>query len=347
MSFANAWTTLGEQATVSDVTKNVLTVTAHEGSATSGGGANNRHKGWNMLGVPFMSCYTSGTDMYDGEGSADLMTGRMELSGDPAAPYDWETGDVVYVSVPTHDFSEYIQTDITSAKLVPGWSFFIQVGETGNLTFLTTKQREDSDMPIYAPKREQANKPTVKTGIILSGAEASDKTTILVSDKYSADEYEINADLEKMFGNGYTLATYSLSGSTRLAYNAMSHADATNVIPIGYRAPAEGEYTFSIDPRYAESGAFQRVDLIDYLTGELTNLLTSSYTFTSERTQDDNRFALNVVKAPQTTTEVENVEGGKWNEDGALKMIIDDKLFIIRDGKMYDGTGKRVSEINR
>ena len=342
----NAWTTLGEQGSVTSglttTTKNVIEVTAHEGTATSGSGANNRHKGWNMLGVPFMSCYTSGTDMYDGEGSAELMEGRMTLSGDPSDPYGWDSeSDVVYVSVPTHDFSEYIQTDITSAKLVPGWSFFIQVGTTGNLTFLTTKQREDSDMPIYAPMREAS--PIVKTGIVLTDGEKSDQTTLIISDRYSTS-YEIGADLEKMFGNGYTLATYSITGGMQLAFNAMSTTDARQVIPIGFRAPEDGEYTFSLNPRYAEAD-IERVDWIDYQTGEVTNLMMSEYTFTTDRTQDDERFALNVVPRAEVPTGVD--DNNQKSKVESRKLIIDDHVFIIYDGLLYDATGKRVTKINK
>ena len=336
----NSWLALGEQATVSDSTKNVIKVTAHTGTATAGGGANNRHKGWNMVGVPFMSCYTSGKDMYSGVGSADLMSGRMELSGDVSDPYAWETSDVVYVSVPTHDFSEYIQTDITTAQLVPGWSFFIQVGTTGNLTFLTTKQAESSSTPLYAPQRETS--PIVKTGIVLTGGEKSDKTTLLISDKYSSD-YEVGADLEKMFGNGFTLAAYSITNGTMLAFNAMSTEDAKQLIPIGVRLPADGEYTFALNSRYADAD-IERLDLIDYETGTVTNLLMSDYTFTATSCQNDERFALNVVTMQKVATGHDQLQ---TDVDGARKIIMDDKLFIIRDGLLYDATGKRVYNINK
>ncbi len=338
----NSWLALGEQATVSDSTKNVIKVTAHTGTATAGGGANNRHKGWNMVGVPFMSCYTSGTDMYSGVGSADLMSGRMELSGDVSDPYAWETSDVVYVSVPTHDFSEYIQTDITTAQLVPGWSFFIQVGTTGNLTFLTTKQAESSSTPLYAPQRETS--PIVKTGIVLTGGEKSDKTTLIISDRYCT-EYEIGADLEKMFGNGYTLATYSITGGMQLAFNAMSTEDVKQVIPVGVRLPEDGEYTFSLNSQYADAD-IERLDLIDYETGEVTNLMMSDYRFTATRSQNNDRFALNVVPMVKMPTGVEDSDVRNQNSD-VRKIILDDKMFIIRDGLMYDATGKRVVEINK
>ena len=346
LTYNDAWTADGEKGTASygepeaEHTKNVVAVTAHKGTAAT---ANKSNAGWNMLGVPFMSCYSTNEEAMTDGTTTEFINGRLILTGDPSSPLAFDdTDENIYVNVPTHDFSEYLQTEIDEATLLPGWCFMVQIGTSGDLTFLTSAQAESSSTPIYAPRRERAEMPVEKTGIILSGGEASDKTTILVSDKYSAADYEINADLEKLFGNGYTLATYSLSGETRLAYNAMSTSDATAVIPIGYRAPAEGEYTFSINPRYAESGAFSRVDLIDYETSTVTNLLYGPYTFESDRTQDDARFALNVVMAPQTPTDIESISDEGLEMSGAHKMIIDEKLYIILDGKMYDATGKVV-----
>jgi hypothetical protein len=127
-----------------------------------------------------------------------------------------------------------------------------------------------------------------------------------------------------------------------LAYNALSNTDAANVIPIGYRAPAEGEYTFSINPRYAENEAFESVNLIDYETGVVTDLMMYSYTFTTDRTQNDSRFAINVVKRLDTATGVENAQGDDVQSTKVRKLILDDKMYIIRSGEMFDATGKRV-----
>ena len=342
MNVDDAWLAAGEKgtATVSAVstTKNEILVTAYVKEEGTTPIAN---KGWNLIGVPFMSCYTTGAGMYDEENvdePATLIAGRFDYSTGK-----WTEKDPnFYVTVPTHDFTEFKQSPISEAVLMPGWCFFVQVEKTGSLIFLDAQQATSNSSIYEAPRREQSM-PTIKTGIILSGNEASDRTTFLISDKYSAAEYEINADLEKMFGeNSYTLATYSLSGETRLAYNAMSRTDATNVIPIGYRAPAEGEYTFAINPRYAESGDFERIDLIDYETGFVTNLLQSSYTFTSDRTQSDSRFALNVVPSKETPTDIEPVSGDGEPVTGARKVIIDNKLYIILNGKMYDAKGVMV-----
>lgn len=346
--FDNAWTADGEKASYVDGssvthTKNTVAVTAHAGAAAT---ANKRHAGWNMLGVPYMSCYQTGTGMYGGVGDAVLINGKIIVTPGNEDPYSYGGSDVPYVTVPTHDFSEYIQMEIsdTKAELLPGWSFFIQVGTTGNLTFAVDNQRPDEDNPIYAPQRTMDSTMTrIKTGVILSSAdgETSDKFGLIISDRYTQD-YEVGADLEKMFGNGYTLATYSLSQGTRLAFNALSTADAAQVIPVGYRAPEAGQYTFAINPRYATEGLL-RVELIDYQTGDLTDLLTNTYTFTTSRTQDDTRFAIHVTytdpNSEMPTGEAPPIETG---ETLTRKFILNGQLYIQRGTVIYDATGKEV-----
>lgn len=342
LTFDNAWTADGEKATVSDVTKNVVSVTAWEGDATADG--KNANKGWNLLGVPFMSCYTTSADMYADEGSATVIQGKFNFEDGT-----WDSEDKVrYVNVPVHDFSEYVQTDITDddTKLLPGWCFFVQIETSGNLKFLTAQQAQNSSLPIYAPKLEDS--PVVKTGIILSDGEKSDKTTFLISDKYSA-EYEIGEDLEKMFGSAFTLSTYSMMNNTKLAYNALSPDEAKLAIPVGVRIPEDGEYTFSLNPRYEEAN-IERLDLIDYETSQITNLMTDSHTFTMTQGENTERFALNVTMRKETPTGLENGVNDANDANGAnrvRKLIINEKLYILRDGMIFDATGKRVSEINK
>lgn len=343
LSYNDGWTADGELATYSATTKNVIAVTAHTGTAAS---AHNRHKGWNMLGVPFMSCYGNVDDIYSGGGSAALINGELVVNTSADENMEYQSTTIPYVSVPSHDFAEYIQTDISEAELRPGWSFLVQVNTSGNLTFAVGNQQTGDAGQVYAPRRMTEEDVVVKTGIVLSDAESSDKTTFLISSQYSGAEYEIGADLEKMFGTGYTLAVYSLSNDTRLAYNAMSPTDAQQAIPLGFRAPADGEYTFSLNPKYADA-PLERVDLIDYQLGTLTNLLTSSYTFQTGQTQNDTRFALNIVKQKETPTDVETVTGDGLPVNGVYKVLINEQLYIIQGDKMYDATGKRVKGINK
>lgn len=312
LNFNDAWTADGEKgsATYDEAphTKNAIAVTAYSGSAAT---AQPRHAGWNMLGVPYMSCF--------------------------------HTEELPYVSIPSHDFAEYIQIDGAETDLRPGWSFFVQVGADGNMTFSEAGRRTNEVSPIYAPQRT-TDSDIVKTGIILTTAdgESADKLGLIISDSYTA-AYEVGADLEKMFGNGYTLATYSLSGATRLAFNALSRAEAAQVIPVGFRAPETGSYTFAINPRYTTAGLL-RLELIDYQTQEVTDLMTDTYTFTTPRTQDDSRFAIHMAFTDPGSPTPAEVTPSATEQPHALtrKFVKDGCLFIQRGNRIYDATGKEV-----
>lgn len=326
MEVPDAWTTGGEQGTVENITRNQISVTAH---GTDKPTLDDTHKGWNMLGVPYLSYF--GTQNWDGE-SSGIAGGKVVIQ-DGKIMLDDKT--VRYVSVPTYDFSEYIQTRLSSTSLRPGWSFFVQIGKGGTLTFATTNREASS--PLLAPAQSNSEQELT---LLLSHGAKSDHTDLILSDAYTTD-YEIGADLEKMFGEGFTLSVYTLSGNTRLAYNALSREAATQLIPVGFRAPEDGEYTFSL-PEDSPTEGIERMDLIDYETGTLTNLLSAPYTFSTTRTESESRFAITITYSKETPTDTE-APFGKGNKR-IEKVLIQQQLYIIIDGKIYDATGKKVNE---
>jgi len=48
------------------------------------------------------------------------------------------------------------------------------------------------------------------------------------------------------------------------------------------------------------------------------------------------------AKAPQVTTGVDQLDNGDWTLENVQKVIIDEHVFILRGGQMYDVTGKMV-----
>ena len=302
LTYDNAWTTNGEQATVEEQTKNVVDLVAYTGTAAE---ADNIHAGWNMVANPYLSSYGAEEENF-------------------------------YVSIPTHNFSEYIQENVADVSLLPGWSFFVQVAETGTLTFASGNLTADYDMPILAP--QQVIHPVLRTGIILSDNRSSDKTTSLISEQYT-DAYEIGADLEKLLGDSYALAVYSLSSDNRLAFNAMDSTALTSNIPIGVRLPADGTYTFSVNSGYA-SPLIGRMELIDNEQGIVTDLLQDDYTFTASRMQNDQRFALRITLASQMSTRLP--DDAQTALPATRKVISNGHLYIIHANRLYDATGQRL-----
>lgn len=312
MSIVNGWTADGELGSYNDVTRNVVTVTAHTGTAAA---TQQRHAGWNFVADPYLTAF-AGSNISTSEGL-----------------------EVAYASIPTYDFSEYIQTPLSEAVLSPEWGFFVQTATTGTMTFATTGRQQMAPRYLMAENDTPVSRKLQTALVLNSNTDKSDRAGLIISDRYSA-AYEIGADLEKMFGSGYTLATYTLVNGTRLAYNAMSEAEAHQLIPVGYRAPEAGSYTFSLDITDDMAAYFERIDLIDYETGELTNLLTNHYTFITERMQNDSRFAINATIRKVPT----RLDDGIPNMgDGVQKVIYDEHLYIIDHNKVYDGTGSLIT----
>lgn len=337
MRVSDDWFAGGEQTTLDEVTRNIVPVTAHTGTATDiNKGGHQRHAGWNFVANPYLSNFTGGTNSSNVEGS--FINGKIIIN---QGGYDYGGEEVPYVTIPTYDFAHYDQVKLSEATLSPAYSFFVQVGESGPMTFKTAGRQQ---APASIAARNAEERPVkMDIDITLSDNHSSDQTGIIISDRYS-DAYEIGRDLEKLFGSAYNLSVYTLmADNTPLAFQALAIRSNMQVIPVGYRAPEQGEYTFRLNEATSSidllNEQYEQLVLVDYQTGELTNLLISDYTFYSERTQADNRFAIYAVPRQNAPTDLPNAIG---QDKQAQKIIHNGHLYILRDGNVYNGNGQIV-----
>ncbi len=287
------------------------------------------HKGWNLVGNPYMTTIQGADD-------ADLVLGYLKETG--TGPWEWVDDGIRYVTIPSDDGTYYWQQKFTTAELPPFKNFFVQIGTTGELQFgLGTRQ----SMP--ARSTQAAIEKEVEFEILMSNDARQDNTGLLISEEYSP-AYEINADLEKMTGS---LSVYTIFGGYKLAYNALSPINASEWIPIGYIAPAAGEYTFRLDDVEKIVEQVEHVYVIDYDANNIVDLMTDEYKFTTDKEQNNNRFAINVVLSQDkdnTTTGLDMILG---NNAAPIKFIHQDKMYIYNEGIIYDATGKQVTNINK
>jgi hypothetical protein len=221
--------------------------------------------------------------------------------------------------------------------LNPEWSFFVQIGSGGTMNF-TTEGRQQAPAALRA--NAAAANPRIEANLaIIYGEQKADHTGLIIDDRYTSD-YEIGADLEKMFGSAYNTTIYTLSHSTRLAYNALPHQVAQMPIPLGFRAAEEGEYTISLT-NYEEIVGAESIILHDLYTGLKTNLLHLDYTFDTEATQDNNRFVVYIVARDNTATDISTTVGDTLDKQNR-KVLINNHLYIIHEGRMYNGAGQIV-----
>lgn len=332
MSVPNTWFKNGEQAEVGTTVRNTIAVTAHAGAAAT---EHQRHAGWNFVANPYLTSFAGGNVANDG--GLDYINGELIIQGS----YEYTDEEVPYVTVPAYDFAYYSQHKLSDVKLSPEWSFFVQVGTGGTMNF-TTAGRQQAPASIAARNAEE--RPVkMDVDLILSDNHSSDQTGIIISDRYT-DAYEIGRDLEKLFGSAYNLSVYTLmEDNTPLAFQALAIRSSMQVIPVGYRAPEQGEYTFRLNEATSSidllNEQYEQLVLVDYQTGELTNLLYTDYTFYSERTQSNSRFAIYAVPRQNAPTDLPNAIG---SDEEVRKVIYNDHLYILRDGNVYNGMGQKM-----
>ena len=332
MTVPDTWFNNGEQAAVGTTVRNTIAVTAHAGAAAT---KHQRHAGWNFVANPYLTNFTGGNVANDGD--LAYINGELIIEGS----YEYGGEDVPYVTIPAYNFASYSQQKLSEAKLSPAYSFFVQVDHGGTMNF-TTAGRQQAPASIAARNAEE--RPVkMDVDLILSDNHSSDQTGIIISDRYT-DAYEIGHDLEKLFGSAYNLSVYTLmADNTPLAFQALAIRSSMQVIPVGYRAPEQGEYTFRLNEATSSidllNEQYEQLVLVDYQTGELTNLLYTDYTFYSERTQANNRFAIYAVPRQNAPTDLPNAIG---QDKQAQKILHNGHLYILRDGNVYNGNGQIV-----
>ena len=165
---------------------------------------------------------------------------------------------------------------------------------------------------------------------IAQGEEKADQTFVQMQQEGATAEFDMNVDMTKIINSGANI--YTLVGTDRIqtAGNVLPFEETT--VAVGVEIAAEGEYTF----RMPEGTEGMVVELIDYETNTRTNLLLDDYTVTLPAGSNETRFALSM--APEkVATSIENTTTP--SDSNIRKFIIDGKLYLQKDGMLYDAQG--------
>ena len=301
-------------------------VIAHTGAAAM---EETRHAGWNFIANPYLSRF-AGQSVGD---QSNLMIGSIVY-----VDGEWQTiGDVPYVTIPSPNFSKYEQVELAEAVLSPSYAFFVQAAQTAPLSFATVGRQQ------YMPALRAAAVEPLRLPLMLTQATANDRTTLLVSDDYTAN-YEIGKDLEKMFGSAEQVSLYAWSSNTPLAYCAVPWASAIQAIPLGYRARQAGSVTIELSNTATGMDDVASVLLYDQVTGLTTDLLVNAYTFETEVGTHDARFTVMITPKQGATTGCEEVI---LPTDGTYKFLRNGQLYINHRGMVYTVEGRENSRVRQ
>jgi len=263
------------------------------------------HKGWNLVGVPYLSNFAG--------------------SGIGAA----------YLTLRKADGSTYEQKANTAVgrDINPFEAFFIQASTAGtgtDLSFaLANRQLARSMVTDDLSDRVQLN---------LSNATGTDNTN-LIMDNDQSTTYEINQDLEKWLSIGTDIPQiYTLLNGIKYAFNALPINSVHN-LPVGIYTKTNGSATISLNATNAPG--LSSLLLKDNTTGNSTDLMISDYNFTASAGTDNTRFVI-TVQSVTTQNTVETEKSGPTLRSMNGNLWIND-LSVKSNVRVYDTTGRLIA----
>ena len=251
----------------------------------------------------------------------------------------------VYITIPYAEGGKvlYRQQWIDDVTDIPPFTaVFIQGDGQGEMTFNMYPSGGGAPKRSKNADRYETRDHTVLVGLAINGNGQQDMTSLRLRPDFG-EHYKFNLDLLKFTTfNTARPQIYIKTPDDQLAFRAISDSLAANTwIPVGVYCRDAGTYTFSMYDRYAWDEV-EAVYLRDNVTGAETNLLMGNYTITTTgQIYTNTRFAVKVLlrrKVKDTPTMIDHTE----DPNAPRKFFRDGLLYIMRDGKVYDLTGKPV-----
>lgn len=239
----------------------------------------------------------------------------------------------------------YRTTPIHSASYTGDWQipsmqgFYVSTETAGTLHLEYDRHVRPSDSrtivsnPMYAPRRAAAEsgEPNVLK-IFARGSRYQDKLVVLEREDFTRG-YDSGWDGEAWGGGTLSPMVYVTGEGREDAVSAIPEFEGTVV---AFKAGEDNEYRFEFI--YSEDA--EPLYLFDTENNTYTQIMTgNAYYFTTSDKAAHSRFIL-TRKAPQIATGTELTSDGESAK--ARKLLIEDKMYILLNGMLYDATGKVV-----
>lgn len=286
-----------------------VTPTDNTSVAVTRHGDDKNNSGWNIVCSPLMSVYENKSNPVDGLKVSWLLADGY---------YDQAWPEVIWPAMP----------------------FSYQASANGYLDFSSG----DFNQAVSAPRRA-VYKENIQTEWIhldvKDGNGVGDHTSVFVHpDRFEAT-YQTGIDVAKQSFTASRALIYSSHAYGEMAFAGVADALLEQGVALTVYSPSAQELTISMrDNEWLDRMAY--VWLIDNETGAQIDLLESDYTFEAAAGTTDGRFILmGRFFAPQIATDIDEVDG---EQAKARKIIIQDKMYILLNGQLYDATGKQVNK---
>lgn len=260
-------------------------------------------------------------------------------------PDGWtESPGGIYVTRPTVTDGKitYEQLWINAVTDIPPFTaMFIQGDGRGEMTFNMYPASPAPKRNARASRYETKDH-TIFVGVSLHSTNGiSDLTSLRLRPDFG-EHYKFGQDLLKFtVFNTSRPQLYIKTPDDQLAFRAISDSLAEHSwIPVGVYCRDAGTYTFSLYDKYVLD-EIEAVYLHDNVTGITTNLLYGNYKIeTTKQLYTNTRFTLNVILRRKVEVDTPTVIEHTENPNAPRKFFRDGVMYIMRDGNIYDLTGK-------
>ena len=284
---------------------------------------------WRCIGVPSYANYDG--LLYAGKNGPEITwkTDRTWTGNYTEFPflYSWNTTDNTITPRSTREFKfKAMHSYLVQNKSAIYWKA-VNVNVTPSPAAIMAREMEET-------RREYEWRIT-----LTKGEKEQDQTFIrFTNHEQVTTEFDFNQDLSKEFNYGRS-DIYTLIGNTKAAANSLPFSEQTTLIPLGLSIEYNGDYTIAMPGRMENIG----VTLIDTESNTRTNLSAGmEYTLTLNKGDYNNRFFIEISPIQQTPTDIEYVTGDSSNQNSVRKVLIDNILYIVHDGQIFDARGARV-----
>ena len=236
----------------------------------------------------------------------------------------------------TNDYTPY---NIENKDYIVGKAVFIQAGASQSVVI---NDATGNSFVAAAPARRTnaTDKKYMSLNDYYQIAIASERVAgghvYVLPEEEKENKYVIGHDLAQFGMSTAVPQVWVNRYDTKLALNTTALVGETAEFPMGVYAPAAGEYTISLNAQPSE-------DYTVYLTRDgqvIWNLSDGAFVTTLTSGIQSNYGVRLVRKAPQVATGLDEAVVDAKNE--TRKVLIDNQVFIIREGHVYTVDGQIV-----
>jgi|GEM_PF-2568285 len=222
-----------------------------------------------------------------------------------------------------------------------GQGFLVEASETGTQLVFNNGQRTGDNANQFFRQQNEIERNRIWLNISNANGAFSQALVGYIEGSTLGND----AQIDGRFFNDGDIAFYSMIGGERFAIQGRPIPfDASDVVPMGFKAAVAGSYTISIDQ---VDGLFlegQPIYVRDNLTGEVHDLNAGAYTFATGTGTFNSRFDIIYDSALSTGQPVFNSNSVVVYKQGQ-EFIVNSGNVEMNNIQVYDVVGKRLFEV--